>query len=159
MIFQLAFQDHDLRSVLCSTIKSATKDLTRDLKGNSKSALETLFKLLEAAGTTYITIDGLDEVSDTVQQIFLHQLLGVLKSLPHVKVLLSSRRVERIERLVKSIATTLPIDRKNSRCIETFVTHRGQEWLDNSSFDSDFCSEIRQLLKPLAAKAEGKFDD
>ncbi|KAG5654814.1 hypothetical protein KAF25_011001 [Fusarium avenaceum] len=157
LIFQLAFQGRDLRSVLCSTIKSTTKDLKRDLKGDSKFALETLFKLLEAAGPIYITIDGLDEVSDSVQQIFLHQLLDVLKDIPHVKVLISSRRVERIERLVKSIAATLSIDLKNAGCIETYVTRRGQEWLDNSSFDSDFCLEIQQLLKPLAAKAEGMF--
>ncbi|KAF9767043.1 hypothetical protein IL306_000445 [Fusarium sp. DS 682] len=157
LIFQLAFQDRDLRSVLCSTIKSTTKDLKRDLKGDSKFALETLFKLLEAAGPTYITIDGLDEVGDSVQQIFLHQLLDMLKNLPHVKVLISSRRVERIERLIKPIAAILPIDLKNAGCIETYVSRRGQDWLGNSSFDSDACSEIWRLLKPLAAKADGMF--
>ncbi|KAF4337213.1 NACHT domain protein [Fusarium beomiforme] len=149
--------DRDLRSVLCSTIKSTTKDLKRDLKGDSKFVLETFSKLLEAAGATYITIDGLDEVGDCVQQILLHQLLEMLKALPHVRVLISSRRVERIERLIKPIAAILPIDLKNTGCIKAYIARRGQDWLENSYFDSDACSEIRQLLKPLATKAEGMF--
>ncbi|KAF5241930.1 hypothetical protein FANTH_8890 [Fusarium anthophilum] len=132
LIFQLASQDRDLRAVLCSTIMSTTKDLKRDLKGDSKFALNTFTKLLQATGPTYITIDGLDEIDDCTQQVFLHLLLDVLKTLPHVKLL-------------------------NSGCIEAYVSHRGGEWLDNSFFDSDAHSEFRQLLKPLASKADGMF--
>ncbi|KAF5530924.1 nacht domain-containing protein [Fusarium mexicanum] len=157
LIFQLASQDRDLRTVLCSTIMSTTRDLKRDLKGDSKFALNTFTKLLQAAGPTYITIDGLDEIDDCTQQTFLHLLLGVLKSLPNVKLLVSSRRVDRIERILKPVAMILPIDLKNSGCIETYVSHRGGEWLDNSFFDSDAHSEVRQLLKPLASKADGMF--
>ncbi|KAF5700224.1 nacht domain-containing protein [Fusarium mundagurra] len=157
LIFQLASQDRDLRTVLCSTIMSTTKDLKRDLKGDSKFALNTFTKLLQVAGPTYITIDGLDEIDDCTQQVFLHLLLDVLKGLPHVKLLVSSRRVERIERILKPIAMILPIDQKNSRCIEAYVSHRGGEWLDNSFFDSDARSEVQQLLKPLASKADGMF--
>ncbi|KAL5597284.1 hypothetical protein FOBRF1_011077 [Fusarium oxysporum] len=136
---------------------NTTKDLKRDLKGDSKFALNTFTKLLQAAGPTYITIDGLDEIDDCTQQVFLHLLLDVLKSLPHVKLLISSRRVERIERILKPIAVILPIDQKNSGCIEAYVSHRGGEWLDNSFFDSDARSEVRQLLNPLASKADGMF--
>ncbi|KAF5643189.1 nacht domain protein [Fusarium sp. NRRL 52700] len=157
LIFQLASQDRDLRTVLCSTIMSTTKELKRDLKGNSKFALNTLTKLLQAAGSTYITIDGLDEIDDCTQQVFLHLLLDMLKSLSHVKLLVSSRRVEKIERILKPIAKILPIDLKNSGCIEAYVSHRGGEWLDSSFFDSDARSEVRQLLNPLASKADGMF--
>ncbi|KAF5986262.1 hypothetical protein FBULB1_2484 [Fusarium bulbicola] len=157
LIFQLASQDRDLRAVLCSTIMSTTKDLKRDLKGDSKFALNTFTKLLQAAGPTYITIDGLDEIDDCAQQTFLHLLLEVLKSVPNVKLLVSSRRVDRIERILKPVAMILPIDRKNSGCIETYVSNRGQYWLDNSYFDSNARSEVRQLLNPLASKAYGMF--
>lgn len=157
LIFQLASQDRDLRTVLCSTIMDTTKDLKRDLKGDSKFALNTFSKLLQAAGPTYITIDGLDEIDDFTQQAFLHLLLDELKSLPHVKLLVSSRRVERIERILKPVAAILPIDQKNSGCIKAYVSRRSGEWLDNSYFDSDARSEIRELLNPLALKADGKF--
>ncbi|RKL29949.1 hypothetical protein BFJ72_g11818 [Fusarium proliferatum] len=157
LIFQLASQDRDLRTVLCSTIMNTTKDLKRDLKGDSKFALNTFSKLLQAAGPTYITIDGLDEIDDCTQQVFLHLLLDELKSLPHVKLLVSSRRVERVERILKPVATILPVDQKNSNCIKAYVSRRGGEWLDNSYFDSDARSEIRRLLSPLASKAAGMF--
>ncbi|PNP80169.1 hypothetical protein FNYG_06492 [Fusarium nygamai] len=157
LIFQLASQDRDLRTVLCSTIMNTTKDMKRDLKGDSKFALNTFTKLLQAAGSTYITIDGLDEIDDCTQQVLLHLLLDELKSLPHVKLLISSRRVDRIERILKPVAMMLPIDQKNSGCIESYVSHRGGDWLDNSFFDSDARSEVRQLLSPLASKADGMF--
>ena len=156
LIFQLASQDRDLRTVLCSTIMNTSKDLKRDLKGDYKFALNTFTKLLQAAGPTYITIDGLDEIDDCTQQVFLHLLLDALKSLSHVKLLISSRRVERIERILKPVAMILPIDQKNSGCIEAYISHRGGDWLDNSFFDSDARSEVRQLLNPLASKADGK---
>ncbi|SCV57123.1 uncharacterized protein FFB14_14978 [Fusarium fujikuroi] len=157
LIFQLASQDRDLRTVLCSIIMNTTKDLKRDLKGDSKFALNTFSKLLQAAGPTYITIDGLDEIDDFTQQAFLHLLLDELKSLAHVKLLVSSRRVERIEKILKPVAMILPIDQKNSDCIKAYVSRRGGEWLDNSYFDSDARSEIRRLLSPLASKADGMF--
>ncbi|KAK2688496.1 hypothetical protein QWA68_012485 [Fusarium oxysporum] len=157
LIFQLASQDRDLRTVLCSTIMNTSKDLKRDLKGDYKFALNTFTKLLQAAGPTYITIDGLDEIDDCTQQVFLHLLLDALKSLSHVKLLISSRRVERIERILKPVAMILPIDQKNSGCIEAYISHRGGDWLDNSFFDSDARSEVRQLLNPLASKADGMF--
>ncbi|KAG4277591.1 hypothetical protein FPRO04_07368 [Fusarium proliferatum] len=157
LIFQLASQDRDLRTVLCSTIMNTTKDLKRDLKGDSKFALNTFSKLLQAAGPTYIAIDGLDEIDEFTQQAFLHLLLDELKSLPHVKLLVSSRRVERIERILKQVAAILPIDQKNSGCIKAYVSRRGGEWLDNSYFESDARSEIRQLLNPLSSKADGMF--
>ncbi|KAF5697667.1 NACHT domain-containing protein [Fusarium globosum] len=157
LIFQLASQDRDLRTVLCSTIMDTTKDLKRDLKGDSKFALNTFSKLLQAAGPTYIAIDGLDEIDEFTQQAFLHLLLDELKTLPHVKLLVSSRRVERIERILKPVAAILPIDQKNSGCIKAYVSRRGGEWLDNSYFESDARSEIRRLLNPLASKADGMF--
>ncbi|KLO93164.1 uncharacterized protein LW93_6158 [Fusarium fujikuroi] len=157
LIFQLASRDRDLRTVLCSTIMNTTKDLKRDLKGDSKFALNTFSKLLQAAGPTYIAIDGLDEIDEFTQQAFLHLLLDELKTLPHVKLLVSSRRVERIERILKPVAAILPIDQKNSGCIKAYVSRRGGEWLDNSYFESDASSEIRQLLNPLASKAGGMF--
>ncbi|CVL05439.1 uncharacterized protein FMAN_10739 [Fusarium mangiferae] len=157
LIFQLASQDRDLRTVLCSTIMSTTKDLKRDLKGDSKFAFSIFSKLLQAAGPTYIAIDGLDEIDEFTQQAFLHLLLDELKSLPHVKLLVSSRRVERIERILKPVAAILPIDQKNSDCIKAYVSRRGGEWLDNSYFESDARSEIRRLLNPLASKADGMF--
>ncbi|KAF4495971.1 nacht domain [Fusarium agapanthi] len=157
LIFQLASQDLDLRTVLCSTIMNTTKDLKRDLKGDSKFALNTFSKLLQATGPTYITIDGLDEIDDYTQQVFLHLLLDELKSLPHAKLLISSRRVERIERILKPVATILPIDHKNSGCIEAYVSQRGRKWLENSYFDCDARTEVRQLLNPLASKADGMF--
>nr|RBQ98164.1 hypothetical protein FVER53263_20443 [Fusarium verticillioides] len=136
---------------------STTKDLKRDLKGDSKFALNTFTKLLQAAGSTYITIDGLDEIDDCTQQVFLHLILDELKNLPHAKLLISSRRVERIERILKPIAMMLPIGHKNSDCIEAYISHRGRNWLENSYFDCDARTEVRQLLSPLASKADGMF--
>ncbi|KAF5013486.1 hypothetical protein FDECE_511 [Fusarium decemcellulare] len=143
LIFQLASQDRDLRA--------------RDLKGNSKYALEILAKLLQAAGPTYFIVDGLDEVSESAQQILSHQMLGVLKDCPDSRLFLSSRRADRIERILKETATILLIDQKNARCIKAYLTDRVQKWLAESYFDGDACADIQQLLSPLAAKANGMF--
>ncbi|KAF4465867.1 NACHT domain [Fusarium albosuccineum] len=157
LTFQLASQDRDLRAVLCSTILSSTKDLKRDLKGDSKFALEVFAKLLQAAGPTYVTIDGLDEVNESTQQIFLHQFLSLLEECPEVKLLVSSRRVDRIERILKGTAMALLIDQKNSGCIKTYAARQVKKWLDESTFDNEARCEIRSLLSPLAAKAKGMF--
>ncbi|KAM5342179.1 hypothetical protein ACJ41O_015210 [Fusarium nematophilum] len=157
LIFQLASQDRDLRAVLCYTIMSSTKELKRDLKGDSKFALQILAKLLKSAGLTYITIDGLDEVDDPTPQIFLHQCLGLIKECNNMRLFVSSRRVDRIDRVLKDPAITLSVDRNNFECIRTYGRYRVKEWLDNSGFEEDARSEIQELLKPLAEKANGMF--
>lgn len=156
LLFQLASQDRDLRAVLCNSILTSTKDLKRDLKGDSKFALETLVKLLKAAGSTYITIDGLDEITEGLQNLLLHQLVEVLKECSDVKLFVSSRREDKIHRKLGQTALTLCINQNNVRCIKTYTDRWIKVWLDDSDFDDDARSEIQQLLSPLGEKAQGE---
>lgn len=155
LIFQLASQDRDLRAVLCSSILTGTKDLKRDLRGDSKFALEIFVKLLKAAGPTYITIDGLDEVTDPLQTTLLRQLPEVLGECPDAKLVVSSRIEAGIHKTLEKSARVLRIDGKNGGCIKFYANRRIKEWLDLSDFDDDARSEIQKLLHPLSEKAQG----
>jgi hypothetical protein len=48
------------------------------------------------------------------------------------------------------------VDHKNAGCLQAYITSRAQQWLHNSDFDGQACSEVKALLAPLAAKAKGK---
>jgi hypothetical protein len=152
LIFQLVIEDKNLQSVLCNKFQSNR----RDLKSNTGFARETFLALLKCTGSTYIIIDGLDEIAELERQMTLHQLLDILKDCDETKLLISSRHEDDMARILKDDAQTIRVDHKNAGCIQAYITRRTQKWLGNFNFDEQACSEIRALLFPLAAKAKGK---
>ncbi|KAI1770676.1 hypothetical protein F4818DRAFT_432308 [Hypoxylon cercidicola] len=157
LLFQLASQEKNLRSVLCDTIMSGPKDLKRDLKGDTEFTLGTLSKLLKCAGRTFVTIDGLDEVSEATQQALIRLLLGVMTECKETRLLIVSRQGHVLKRSLQDISDVIDINQRNTRCIQSYVNHRATEWLELSGFDREARAEILQLLYPLAATAKGMF--
>jgi hypothetical protein len=151
LIFQLVTEHKNLQSVLYNKFQLNQ----RDLKSNTRFAQETFLTLLKCTGSTYIIIDGLDEIAELERQMILHQLLDILKNTDEMKLLISSRHEDDIARILND-AQTIRMDRKNAGCIQAYITRRTQKWLGNFNFDAQACSEISALLSPLAAKAKGK---
>jgi hypothetical protein len=155
LIFQLVSEDRDLQIILYDAFQSNR----RDLKSNTKFAQDTLSKLLECAEPTHIIVDGLDEITGSERKITLHTLLDILEECDKTKVLISSRIEDDIASALKDNPQTVRVDHKNSGCLQAYITSRTQQWLRDSNFDAQLCSEIRALLAPLAAKAKGKHID
>lgn len=138
--------------MLCDAFQSNR----RDLKSNTKFAQDTLSKVLECAGPTYIIIDGLDEITELERHMTLRILLDILNNCDETKLLISSRIEDDIDSVMKGNAKTIRVDHKNAGCLQAYITSRAQQWLHDSNFDGQACSEIKALLAPLAAKAKGK---
>jgi len=160
LIFQLVSLDANLRTVLCTDFRSSSRDLKRDLKGSTKFAADTLLVLLQCASApTYIIVDGLDEVDEYARQLILLQLLDTKsKAGEHgvIKLFISSRREENIERHLKVAANIIRLDQRNAGCIQKYVTRETQAWLDRSGFDAQACYEIKRMLMLLPVDVEGK---
>lgn len=161
LMFQLAIGDdhfddllkRDLRAKISSIFRSSQ----RNLKSNTRFARETLTELLKFVGTTYIILDGLDEVSKNEHMVdILNELLKVLDDCTEVKLFVSSRAQDEIgSTLNKASAKEIRVDEKNSGCIHAYVMVTTDDWLSKAGFDQKDCDEIRVLLKPLSTKARG----
>lgn len=158
-IFQLSAIDTDLRAVLCNQSRSTTRDLKRDLKSSTKFATDMLLKLVNCAtGPTYIVVDGLDELDEDVRREALEQLLYLRANAgadSPVKLFISSRPEENIDRLLKGISKSIRLDQKNHGCIQKYVAQESQAWLTRGDFDPATCSEIKSLLAFLPVDVEG----
>jgi hypothetical protein len=152
LIFQLVSEDKNLQVMLCDAFQSNR----RDLKSNTKFAQDNLSKVLKCAGPTYIIMDGLDEITELERQMTLRTLLDVLEHCDETKLLVSSRLEDDIASIMKGNAQTIRVDHKNAGCLQAYITSRAQQWLRDSDFDAQACSEVKALLAPLAAKAKGK---
>ncbi|KAE8448036.1 hypothetical protein EG329_009959 [Mollisiaceae sp. DMI_Dod_QoI] len=82
LIFQLASDNDDLQAILC---RSTAKELKRDLK----RAVELLTTLLTVAGTTFIVVDGLDEVDQDERVRFLRNLLKLSNTCEEARILMT----------------------------------------------------------------------
>jgi len=149
LIFQLATEHKDLQTVLWQS-------KLRDLKSSTKFATEVFSTLLKCAGPTYIIIDGLDEIAELDRQIFLVELLNILKDSNEIKLLISSRQEDDIARTLKDNAKIIRVDNRNAGSIQAYITRSTQYWFQNTPFNAEAQSEIQGLLAPLAANTKGE---
>ncbi|KAI6778351.1 uncharacterized protein J7T54_002975 [Emericellopsis cladophorae] len=149
LMFQAATNNAALRTVLVEASE-------RELQGNTKYAANLLKSLLMSAGPAYIIIDGLDEIEEIERQILLQQLQMICKDCKELKVLISSRDVHDIERVLKPNAKGIRVDQRNGGAIQTYVNDRLKSWMAEHCDDIDSQSEIVRLLADLSAKAGGK---
>ncbi|KAH0562187.1 hypothetical protein GP486_003121, partial [Trichoglossum hirsutum] len=149
----LVSEDRDLQIILCDAFQLNR----RNLKSSTKFAQEILSKVLRCAGPTYIIVDGLDEITELGRGETLRALLDILGHCKETRVLISSRLEDDIARILKDEAQPIRVDHKNAGCLQAYITSRAQQWLRNSCFDAQACSEVNALLAPLAAKAKGMF--
>ncbi len=122
LIFQLASDNDDLQAILC---RSTAKELKRDLK----RAVELLTTLLTVAGTTFIVVDGLDEVDQDERVRFLRNLLKLSNTCEEARILVSSRREDDIHAILCDNAVEIRIDDRNAGSIQAFVSRRVETWV------------------------------
>lgn len=148
LIFQLASSHENLQAVLSASGRG-------DLKCNIDSATSLLMKLLACAGPVYVIIDGLDEIEESERHRFMKQLLHVLESCKHTKILVSSRPEADILETFGEKATTIRVDQRNAGSIQAFVTGHIQRWFKEREFLPEAQAEIESLLAPLASTSKG----
>jgi hypothetical protein len=161
LIFQLAIgEDHfdenfkqDLRAKVFHIFQSSQ----RSLKSDTSFARQTLTDLLECVGPTFIIIDGLDEIPERERMDILTELLEIFRSSAEVRLLISSRAEDDIDKeLKKTSSKFIRVDDMNRGCIHAYIDVTSDNWLRQSGFDVNACSEIKRLLIPLSAKAKGR---
>ncbi|CZR60110.1 related to NACHT domain protein [Phialocephala subalpina] len=150
LIFQLTSDDDDLKAILCH---STAKELKRDLK----RAVELLTTLLITAGSTFIVIDGLDEIDEVERVRLLQHLLELSNTCDEAKILISSRREDDIHAILCDNAVEIRIDNRNAGSIQAFINRRVQAWFLSRDFLPEARTEIKGLLAPLSSKANGMF--
>lgn len=152
-IFQILLENPHLQPVISAEYQVNPRKISSD----SKHVRTLLLDLLKAVDTTYIVIDGLDEIHQTERQYILRELLEVNQDSSNTKLLLSSRIEPDIVRLLPKNVGTERIDDRNMDDIQGYVQIRTNEWLMSSDFDAETCDEIRKLLVPLPRKSGGMF--
>ncbi len=150
--FQLLLANKTLQPILSHAYESNSRQVS-----SSVDFMKSLLcDLLKCTGTTYVVMDGIDEINDRERQILLKTLLELFKSSPNLKVLISSREETDISRLLKPEVRPVRLDHYNLDDIKTYVDHRTNTWLVELNADKSTSSEIRKLVEPIASKAEGK---
>lgn len=159
LLFQLVALDADLRAALCSELRSSTRDRKWDLKSSTAFAADTLLKLIKCAPSpVYIIVDGLDEIEDAGRHLILDQLLSLgvkVGGEAILKLFISSRREENIERLLRgSQHEVIRLDQKNAGCIRKYIATESHRWL--AGFDVQTRFELESLLVFVPIDAEGE---
>ncbi len=150
LLFQLGSEEADLLAVLADSS-------TRDLKSNTKVGTDTLMTALKCAGTTFIVIDGLDEVEDFERKQVLYLLVGMLKDCPEVRICISSRIEVDIDKIIGPHANSLRVDSSNTESIQMYVELRFKSWMEDAGFEEQAERNIKGLMSGIVAQAKGKF--
>ena len=140
--------DYDLQAVVCQSYSA-------DMNQSLQSATAFLSTVLACAGPTYLVLDGLDEMERTERSLLLDQLILVLESSNETKIFISSRPEADLITKLNGKATTLPIDKRNTPGIQTFVHDTMESWFSKRGFWPEEKAEIEVCLKPLVTKAKG----
>ena len=154
-VFQL-LQDHaDLRAAVQIEYDTNYRRLS-----SSPEFVRSLFQnLVECIGTTYIVVDGLDEISRGERQQLLKTLIELCDSCSKIRLLISSRKESDITKMLHEKAQSLTVDLQNTSDIKSYVDYMIKEWLDTTDINpsSSVAYEIKSLVKPIAVKSEGNY--
>lgn len=141
-----------LRPVLSHNYENDYRKLT-----SSPDFVKDLLKdILLVLPTTYIVVDGLDEVAETERQILLPCLMYLQKQVPASKLLISSRAEYDIRLHLASQCEAFHVHESNMQDIADYVKTRIDIWLRGLDLDPDSVFEIRRLTKDIASKSKGK---
>ncbi|MCJ1392101.1 hypothetical protein MMC18_004968 [Xylographa bjoerkii] len=154
-IFQLLFDHESLRPAL----QAAYKANYRQLSSSASFVLSLFRNMFECVKTTHIVIDGLDEINRDERSVLLRDLVDLCDTCSNVKLLICSRKESDISRLLRNKAESLLVDRQNTPDIKCYVHNMVNEWIGTVHIDhgSSVESEVRTLVKPIAARSEGMF--
>ena len=157
LIFQVLFSYPRLRPVL----QRAYDECYRELQADIVFVRNLLVNLIKCCGSTYLILDGLDELKLQDRGALLRSILDLSLSCNDLKIFLSSRSETDISELLQTRAIHVPVEDKNNEDIKSVFRHLLDDWLneleDNEIIEEQYRSEIENLTRPVPEKANGMF--
>ena len=150
LIFQLAGRDEELTAIICDS-------MVEDLKNDLTAASNLLSSLIHYAGSVYLVIDGVDEISEAERGRLVTELLRLAKICERLRIILSSRSEADIMRLLDDTAVVIRVHDHNEGSIKDYIHERSQHIFHTRKVFPKAQVEIRKLLVPLASRAKGMF--
>lgn len=151
IILQLVLGERHLQPIL---ITAYDKNY-RQLNSSVDFAKSLLRLILDGLPTTFILIDGLDEMLETERVLLLRVMLELVKDHNDLKVLFSSRPEDDISRFLARKVSPIRVHDGNKEDIEAYVDKRASAWLLDLPVSASVASEIRKLMGKVALHAEG----
>ena len=151
-LFQLMIDNKTLRPVLFHNYENDFRKFT----SSSDFVRDLLKDILIALPTTYIVVDGLDEIAETERPTLLASLMYLQHQCPGLKLLISSRAEYDINLYLASHCEKFHVHESNTQDIADYVETRIDIWLSGLNLHPDDILEIRRLTKDIAFKSEGK---
>lgn len=150
----MTLDNENLQAPLILAHKQEYRRLNSDL-----SFVKDLFgRFLDSIPTMFIVIDGLDEILQPERRQILRTTLDILQMRSGVKVLISSRPEDDISNIISKDVQPLRVHDCNHYDIEAYVRSRAASLVSNASIaESGLEQEISNLMKEIAAKAEGDY--
>lgn len=113
--------------------------------------------ILKQLPTTYLVIDGLDEIPECDRPRLLRSFLELRDVQDNVKVLISSRAEQDIAMTLGSKVDLIRIHDGNSQDVQTYVDKRVDEMISNMCVDMDIKKEFQMLTESIGPNSKGKY--
>ncbi|KAK6957593.1 hypothetical protein Daesc_000380 [Daldinia eschscholtzii] len=155
LIFQLLEYDATLRPIL----HKASESDYRKLKSDCGFVLDLLCTILNSIGTSYLILDGLDELNEVSWKHLLSTTLQIIEKCQGTKLLISSREEREMSLQLESKSIPLRVNSKNHQDIHAFVQLECEDIIDEKKrcgADEQTCIRIREALETITEKSEGK---
>ncbi|KAH9217331.1 hypothetical protein DL95DRAFT_494393 [Leptodontidium sp. 2 PMI_412] len=150
LIFQLARRDEGLMAIICDS-------LVEDIQSDLTAASNLLSSLIHYAGSVYLVVDGVDEISQAERGRLVTELLRLTKTCEKLRIILSSRSEADIVRLLGDTAVVISVHDHNEGSIKGYIDERSQNIFRTRKIFPKAQVEIRKLLVPLVSRAKGMF--
>ena len=153
-IWQLTGDHHELEAPLILAYKQQSRRLHSDL-----GFVKDLFtQFLDLKPTTFIVIDGLDEILQIDRLQFLRTMTEILQTNSNVKVLISSRPEDDNSTIILKDARPIRVHDCNKFDIEAYFHSQASSMVSDARIaESGLAQEISTLMKAIAAKSEGNY--
>ncbi|KAL1623893.1 hypothetical protein SLS56_008088 [Neofusicoccum ribis] len=149
--FQLANSNKNLRPL----VSTAYNEKVDQLLSSTEFSNDLLKDLLRELLMTYIVIDGLDEIAEPERIRLLSEFLKLCDAHDNVKLLISSRAEQDIQRQLCSKAELIRVHDGNDQVIQTYVDERSREWISTLPLDVETAREIQKLMRDIGPRSKG----
>lgn len=133
------------------------ESMGEDLKRNLTAAKDLLRSLILHAGSVYLVIDGIDEISQSERGRMITELLELVDSCDGLRVIISSRPEADLMRALDDTTVAIQVHENNEKNIECYVEESTQRMFKARRVLRRDQDEIRKLLAPIARRANGMF--
>jgi hypothetical protein len=156
LLFQALEAHPSLQSLLPDASQPDHTKLTRD----HHFLKDLLCKILTSIGPAFIVLDGLDEIEEVSWRDLLSTVLEIREKCVETKILISSRDVRGIARMLENHVVTVRVDEHNNEDIRLFLLAESDSLLlelEHCGASRGDCSAIRVALESIAEKSEGNY--